>query len=185
MSMETKLGPGQKPHPGTPDAFEHEDASPSSLIKAGIFLAVILIAVFLSMRLAFHLFAKITPMGADASPFENSRILPPRPRLQVDPQQEIHAYCNGQAEILDSYGWVDSGAGIVRIPIDRAMQLTVASRLTSRPAGEAPVGAYNAPSELAPAEGLGGQCGYLHEADERYKDLQKELDEDSKKAKHE
>ena len=37
--------------------------------------------------------------------------------------------------MLDSYGWVDKDAGIVRIPIDDAMRLTV-ERATAR-AGEA------------------------------------------------
>jgi hypothetical protein len=30
-----------------------------------------------------------------------------------------------QAKQLNSYGWVDQKAGIVRLPIERAMELTV------------------------------------------------------------
>ncbi len=183
MSMEIKPGAGEKPTPGTPSAFEHEDASPSSLLKSGVILAVILVVVFVSMKFAFSIFEKMTPMGANATPFEDARVLPPRPRLQVEPQEEIHAYCDEQAEILDSYSWVDSSAGTVRIPIDRAMQMTV-QNLPTRAGGTIPADANGAaPAALVPAEGVGGQCGYLYEADEKKKELQKEIEREAKEAK--
>jgi hypothetical protein len=34
--------------------------------------------------------------------------------------------------ILNSYGWVDEEAGVVRIPIDRAMELTLERGLPTR-----------------------------------------------------
>ena len=34
--------------------------------------------------------------------------------------------------MLDSYGWVDKNAGIVRIPIDEAMKLTLQRGLPTR-----------------------------------------------------
>lgn len=186
MSMETKPRAGEKPTPGTPSAFEHEDAAPSSLLKSGMILAVILIVVFVSMRFAFGIFEKMTPMGANAAPFEDSRVLPPRPRLQVEPQKEIHAYCDEQAQILNSYSWVDSSAGTVRIPIDRAMQMTVQQGLPARAGGTVPADSNGAaPAPLVPAEGVGGQCGYLYEADQKQKELQSEIEQEAQKAKHE
>ena len=35
--------------------------------------------------------------------------------------------------MLDSYGWVDKNAGVVRIPIDEAMKLTLERGLPARP----------------------------------------------------
>jgi hypothetical protein len=35
----------------------------------------------------------------------------------------LKRYREDQEKILRSYGWVDSQAGIVRIPVDRAMDL--------------------------------------------------------------
>jgi hypothetical protein len=184
--METKPNAGEKPTPGTPSAFEHEDAAPSSLLKSGAILAVILIMVFLSMRFAFGIFAKMTPMGANAAPFEDSRVLPPRPRLQVEPQKEIHAYCDGQSEILESYSWVDPNAGIVRIPIDRAMQMTVQQGLPARAGGTIPADASGAaPAPFVSTEGIGGQCGYLYDEDQRRKKLQTEIEQEAEKPKHE
>jgi len=53
------------------------------------------------------------------------RPLPPGPRLQTDPEGELEAMRHEMAQRLGSYGWVDEGAGIVHLPIDKAMALLV------------------------------------------------------------
>jgi hypothetical protein len=182
MSMETKPPAGQAPVPGTASAFEHEDASPSALVKSGIFLAVLLTAVFLAMWGAYAVFMKMTPVGANASPMSDARILPPRPRLQTDPQKEIHDYCEQQAATLDTYGWIDQSAGIVRVPIDRAIAMTISKGLPSRPKGEVPADAADPKSgALQPAVGVGGQCGYLHEEILQKEELKQEVEEEAAK----
>jgi hypothetical protein len=187
MSMETKPPAGQKPVPGTASAFEHEDASPTGIVVSGIFLAVILIVVFVAMSFSYGIFMKMSPLGANASPMNDARELPPHPRLQTDPQKEIHDYCAHQADILNNYGWVDQSAGIARIPIDRAMELTIKNGLPSRPKGEVPADASDPKSGalLVPAEGLGGQCGYVYEETERSNELKKEVEEEAAAAKKE
>ncbi|HVU12340.1 MAG TPA: hypothetical protein VHD90_13740 [Phototrophicaceae bacterium] len=44
---------------------------------------------------------------------------------QTTPNADAQALAATQAALLQGYGWVDQGAGIARIPIDRAMQLIV------------------------------------------------------------
>ena len=51
--------------------------------------------------------------------------LPPEPRLQANPKVELKDLRSDEDAILNSYGWVDQKAGIVRLPIDRAIELTV------------------------------------------------------------
>jgi len=51
--------------------------------------------------------------------------IPPDPRLQVDPEQELRDFRRAQDEILNSYGWVSREQGRTRIPIQRAMDLLV------------------------------------------------------------
>src|ERR1051326_6864948 len=46
--------------------------------------------------------------------------VPPDPRLQVDPQQDLQSYKRDQDQILNSYGWVTRAKGRVRVPIERA-----------------------------------------------------------------
>jgi hypothetical protein len=62
--------------------------------------------------------------------------LPPEPRLQADPRGDLIRFRQAEDHVLTSYGWVDRNAGIVRIPIDRAMKLTVERGLPARAAGE-------------------------------------------------
>ena len=47
----------------------------------------------------------------------------PLARLQSSPQQDLRAYREQKAQALDGYRWIDRAAGIVQIPIERAMEL--------------------------------------------------------------
>lgn len=74
------------------------------------------------------------------------RTEPPAPRLQVDPALDIYDHRQAEEKVLGSYGWVDEKAGVVRIPIARAMELlaqrgTAATAGTGNPAAPAAPGA--------------------------------------------
>jgi hypothetical protein len=56
---------------------------------------------------------------------EAQRVLPPAPRLQTTTAADIVELHKKEDEILRNYGWVDRNAGVVRLPIDRAMELIV------------------------------------------------------------
>jgi hypothetical protein len=58
--------------------------------------------------------------------------LPPEPRLQTNPREDLRALRAREDAILNSYGWVDKTAGVVRIPIDEAIKLTVQRGLPVR-----------------------------------------------------
>jgi hypothetical protein len=62
--------------------------------------------------------------------------LPPEPRLQSNPRQDMKDLRESEDERLNTFGWVDRNAGVVRIPIDQAMKLTLERGLPSRPATE-------------------------------------------------
>lgn len=65
---------------------------------------------------------------------------PPMPRLQSQPFKDLYLLRQGQHERLDSYGWVDKDAGVVHIPIERAMELTVQRGLPARGGAGMPAG---------------------------------------------
>lgn len=46
----------------------------------------------------------------------------PNPRLQMRPQTDFKIYIKEQQEHMNSYGWVDKTKGIVRIPIEKAIE---------------------------------------------------------------
>lgn len=163
MSTETK---SRGPNDGHGDGYERSDADVRSLLKFGLTLLVILVAVVISMKWMFSHFAKSQELGPPASPFEDARVLPPQPRLQVQPRVDLQAYCEDQMQQLYTYGWVDPHNEVVRIPVDRAMDLLVQRGLPARGAGSETSSTTEA-AEAASTVGvpqasdLRGLCGYL------------------------
>jgi hypothetical protein len=64
---------------------------------------------------------------------EQQNRLPPEPRLQTNPKQDLIDLRASENATLNGYGWVDKANGVVRIPIGEAMKLTVERGLPSRP----------------------------------------------------
>ena len=65
------------------------------------------------------------------------RSLPAGPRLQVNPDRDIERLRAAEKTHLASYAWVDPDAGVVRIPIDRAMQMVAAGQMPAEDDGPA------------------------------------------------
>jgi len=61
----------------------------------------------------------------------------PEPRLETDERNELTEPRMREEERLNSYGYVDQPAGVIHIPIERAMQLVAERGLPVRPQGEA------------------------------------------------
>ncbi|MDB6064255.1 MAG: hypothetical protein JWR26_463 [Pedosphaera sp.] len=61
-----------------------------------------------------------------------SRTRFPEPRLQISPPLDLKQMVASNDAQLNSYGWVDPKAGIVRIPIDRAMEILSQKGLPTR-----------------------------------------------------
>jgi hypothetical protein len=57
---------------------------------------------------------------------------PPEPQLQEHPREDLAALREREEQILNSYGVVDRNGGVYRIPIDRAMELTLQRGLPAR-----------------------------------------------------
>ena len=51
--------------------------------------------------------------------------VPPGPQLQISAPVDLQAFRAREEEQLKSYGWVNRTAGVVRIPISRAMELVL------------------------------------------------------------
>jgi hypothetical protein len=79
---------------------------------------------------------KMQPLGIIAAPNLKPLGRFPKPNLQIDDDhmQRTILY-DQQNEKLTSYGWIDRSNGIVRIPIDRAMDLILQRGLPARTNG--------------------------------------------------
>ena len=89
-----------------------------------------LIAVMLTVVLMFRILQarheeedRITASGSVAESVSGSIEKFPGPRLQVKPEADLAAFRAREDEELNHYGWIDRKAGVVRIPIERAMDL--------------------------------------------------------------
>lgn len=106
---------------------ETTDASARAVITFAVGLFVFIVAAMVIVWVTFTYFVKHQGLGPPASPFENTRKLPPPgvPVLESSPRWEYKTYFDRQQQELETYGWVDRKAGVVRLPIDRAMDLLI------------------------------------------------------------
>jgi hypothetical protein len=128
-----EVGPAGRGH-------EDRDVRLPPLIISGVSLAAVAGLSLLAMWWLFDYFAAgQMRLQTDLHPLLETRQLPPEPRLQVSPQSDRRAILTNERSILDSYGWVDRQAGIVRMPIERAIELLTERGLPSRQADHQPV----------------------------------------------
>ncbi len=69
------------------------------------------------------------------------RQAPPAPRLQVAPAADLGRLRAREDALLHGYSWADRDAGVVRIPIERAIELLASRGLPSAATGAAIDGA--------------------------------------------
>jgi hypothetical protein len=116
---------------------EERDVQLRPLIISGMSLAILAGLSLLAMWLLFDYFAaRRARLEVAPSPVFEARHLPPEPRLQVSPQQDLRQMRAAETAILHSYGWVDRQGGTVRIPIERAIELLAERGLPARREGQ-------------------------------------------------
>jgi len=64
------------------------------------------------------------------------RTEPPLPRLQPAPHADLLAFRAKEDAVLQTYGWADKSRGVVRVPIERAMEIVAQRGLPARPGVE-------------------------------------------------
>jgi len=118
--------------------YEDDDISPGRLFAFAAGVVGLIVLGVLGSAAVFHFFVEHQPLGPPASPFEDVRAVPPEPRLQVAAPLDLKHYRDDQEKMLQGYAWVDTHGGIVRIPIERAMDLLLQKGYPVR--GSSPVG---------------------------------------------
>ncbi|HEV7121971.1 MAG TPA: hypothetical protein VGN24_00925 [Rhodanobacter sp.] len=103
--------------------FGHESSAINTqvvLTAVGILAAFVVIAVGV-----LHVVLHHAVMPEHAQVVTAPGAIPPEPRLQPHPQQDIALERAQKQRMLSRYGWLDGSRRFARIPIDRAMQLYV------------------------------------------------------------
>jgi hypothetical protein len=67
------------------------------------------------------------------TPQQTARLVPPAPHLQLHPFADLARVRIREDRLLHSYGWTSADHSTARIPIDRAMALTVGKSLDASP----------------------------------------------------
>jgi len=112
--------------------YETRDTNAKLVLWFVTALFLVVAGSMVAMWGLFDHYSASQPLGPSISPFASGRVLPPEPRLQVQPTVDLQKMRESQNEILQSYGWVDKANGTVRIPIDRAMDLLLQRGLPTR-----------------------------------------------------
>jgi len=60
------------------------------------------------------------------------RVVPPEPRLEVNPTTDYGETLAREEDMLRQYEWIDRQKGIARIPIERAMDILAQEKAPSR-----------------------------------------------------
>jgi hypothetical protein len=124
-------------HADAHDAVHHEesDVHVRAIFAYGLgLLGVLVLVAGLVWMLLMNLRGRAERSDVAPSPFaaEKRALLPPEPRLQVNPKEELKQFQTAEDAVLNGYRWVDRNAGIVRIPIEEAIRLTLERGLPSR-----------------------------------------------------
>jgi hypothetical protein len=115
--------------------FDHSEISYNALSKFAI--GLILTAIF-SAGLVLGIFQYLlhreggSPASRIESPAQDARQLPPEPRLEETPATDLKEMRAAEDQVLTNYSWLDKDNGIVRLPIDRAMELIAQRGLPTR-----------------------------------------------------
>jgi hypothetical protein len=136
------------------DGFEHEDLSSkgpfyfmAGLVLLGIVIYLIAFGIyrFLDKYETVHQPA-VSPM---VTPETDTRIMTheetqtfPQPRLEENERTQLRSFIEDQDQKLATYDWVDKDKGILRIPIDRAMELIAKRGLPVHPEGASSAPSY-------------------------------------------
>lgn len=140
MNMHNKNETDAKQQPG----YETRDVNVTAIAKYGMALVVLALVAHLLVWLVFDLFVgeadKRDPVLSPLAPKQLQ--LPPQPRLQAevvgDDRNQLpfdsltlkNQVLQKEEDLLNGYGWIDKNAGIIRIPIDQAMELVVKEQNT-------------------------------------------------------
>jgi hypothetical protein len=93
-------------------------------------LLIIYLGVFVFMR---SLTTPGTIMGRTGHSADKSLAQFPQPQLQSNPSRDLQQYLQHKEDELDTYGWVDRKSDVIRIPIDRAINIFVSRGAPVRP----------------------------------------------------
>jgi hypothetical protein len=111
--------------------YEQSDVRAGAIVRFAVALVVVVILASVFLLGLFKLLARQERRHDPPPPplAQEAGRLPPAPRLQSMPLQDLEQLRAEEDKELNGYGWVDEKAGIARIPIDEALKIVAARGL--------------------------------------------------------
>jgi hypothetical protein len=116
----------------SPGGYERRDAQLKPVALFTVVLMLLLALLSAAMVWVFDFFDE-RETRADRSPHPMAQPSdPPAPRLQRETSADLNAHRERERLLTTQYEWVDRTSGVVRIPVERAMELTLERGLPTR-----------------------------------------------------
>ncbi|MBK9166098.1 MAG: hypothetical protein IPM24_01400 [Bryobacterales bacterium] len=115
---------------------ETTDISVGAVSRSGLVLAGGVVIVMMLMWFLFDVYGaqvRASQEGPQPSTLDNPQVMPPEPRLQALPRVEWSEYKVRQKALVEGYQWIDQQQGMVRIPVDRALEIVAREGLPKTP----------------------------------------------------
>lgn len=126
-----------EPHVVEHSGVGHEESTVElrPIILFALILVIVSVLSFAGVWLMLD-FLRLNQARTDIplSRLADPQSLPPAPRLQVSPTRDLMQTQQTEDAILNAYRWVDRDAGIVGIPVERAIQILAERGLPAREA---------------------------------------------------
>jgi hypothetical protein len=139
-------------------SHERRDVNVFQISAFGIGLLLSCIVVVFAMWALFDFLFSREEAKNSSNPaalmMTQQNALPPEPRLQAQPKIELKDLKADEDAILNSYGWINPDKGIVRIPIDEAINIVAQKGLPSKPS---PAGLDNDGYRTIPEDSSSGR----------------------------
>jgi hypothetical protein len=108
---------------------EESEVSVRLIVVSLAFLAVFTLIICVLVVGIFRYFHSY--YGTDEAVRLSQPVIPPEPRIEVAPWEQLQQLRVKEDHILHTYAWVDKSAGTVRVPIDKAIDMLATKGLPS------------------------------------------------------
>jgi hypothetical protein len=139
--------------PHEPRRIGHE-TSDVNIWAVGKFGAALVIVTILSIGLLIGVFQFFLSRETTSSQVMNPLKVFPSPQLLQNEPKNLEQYRATEDQVLNGYGWVDPKNGLVRIPVDLAIDVLARKGLPVRQQTASPASNVSAPTESGLGEPL-------------------------------
>ena len=139
------------PMPDSAQTRESNHISSKSVLVSLIALTLFAFLLHLALTGLNLLFKRHVEHADVSASINRPAPSPAAPLLQIAPRDDLAAFREREDQILNNYGWIDRTAGVVHIPVSRAMELLLQRGLPTNAnnAGPIPKSSYDLIKERA------------------------------------